>query len=88
MPMKIDGGHGAEEHDPIGENLDGGHGLPEPLSPETIRRDRLFAAAPELLAALDALITRDDQRSEFANDAWYDREFAQARAVVAKARGG
>lgn len=59
---------------------------------ETIEEARLYAHADDLLAALEALLSRYEEQqeqltSEFGADGAPDPEPAAARAVIAKVRG-
>ncbi len=60
---------------PLGK---GGH-------PTSDANARLIAAAPDLLAALDALIGLRDKPHGFHDLEWYEPAFDQARAAIAKA---
>lgn len=51
-------------------------------------RQRIKAAAPELLAALKSLLAQYDKPHGFDADRnWYGREFEAARSAIAKAEG-
>jgi hypothetical protein len=60
-------------------------GTPERALPEARANARLVAAAPALLAALQAILAKHDDRDGMS-DMW-PREAALARAAIAAAKG-
>jgi hypothetical protein len=62
----------------------------ENFKEETLANARLIAAAPELLAALEAFMGADDkmQVAIGGNPIYVDRFLARVRALLAKAKGG